>query len=113
MRTRGMHSPAFRNLLRGQALDLPSGQDVATMLKAPRVYSGAELGAPEPTPLWFYLLKEAELDENNNGLHLGPTGARIVAEVLLGLLDVDKTSWVNVSPGWKPTLPFRAATPLA
>jgi len=105
-----LHSLAFRNLLRGQVLDLPSGQDVATLLKAPRVYTGADLSAPEPTPLWFYILKEAELEEGNNGIRLGWTGGRIVAEVLLGLLEADKKSWVNVSPGWKPTLPFAGET---
>lgn len=100
----------LRNLLRGQALGLPSGQDVAKLLKAPRVYTGAELNAVEPTPLWFYLLKEAELDADNQGVSLGWTGARIVAEVLLGLIDADKKSWVNVDPAWKPTLPFTGET---
>lgn len=35
---------------------------------------------------------------------LGPVGARIVAEVLLGLLECDSGSWVNVDASWKPTL---------
>ena len=36
-------------------------------------------------PLWFYILKEAELPPHN-GERLGPVGGRIVAEVLVGLL---------------------------
>lgn len=99
-------SLAFRNLRRGQALQLPSGQDVARQLKAPRVFSGAELGtALDPTPLWFYILKESELEEGNNGQHLGFVGAEIVAEVLLGLLEIDPQSYLKVDPGWQPTLP--------
>ena len=98
-------SLAERNLLRGQRFELPSGQAVAKHLRAP-VLKGAELGAPEPTPLWFYILKEAEL---TGGRQLGPVGARIVAEVLLGLLKADPKAWVNVDPTWRPTIP--AANP--
>ena len=92
---------AVRNLQRGQALQLPSGQDVARLLKAD-VLTGDQLGAPEPTPLWFYLLKEAEL---GGGTSLGPVGGRIVAEVLLGLLRGDVHSFINVDPTWTPTVP--------
>jgi heme peroxidase len=95
-------SLAFRNLLRGQRLGLPSGQAVAKHLHL-RELSGAELAAPEPTPLWFYILKESELVAG--GKHLGPVGGRIVAEVLLGLLEGDRQSWYNVSRSFTPTLP--------
>ena len=101
----GGGSLAKRNLLRGQALQLPSGQDVARLL-GHTVRSGAELGTElDPTPLWFYLLKEAELDAG--GSHLGQTGALIVAEVILGLLALDPTSWINRQPQepvWRPTI---------
>jgi hypothetical protein len=97
----GGGSLAFRNLKRGQVLGLPSGQDVAKALKL-KPLSGAELGAPEPTPLWFYILKESELGA---GAHLGPTGGRIVAEVLLGLLELDPRSWFSLDPAWTPTIP--------
>lgn len=98
---------ALRNLKRGQALQLPSGQAVAQALRAPsvtNVYSGADLGAPEPTPLWFYILKESELEEGVHGKHLGPVGGRIVAEVLLGLLNGDTQSYINQDPGWEPVI---------
>ena len=96
-------SLAFRNLKRGQALGLPSGQDVAAAVHAQHVFSGAELGAPEPTPLWFYILKESELA--NGGERLGPVAGRIVAEVLLGLLRGDSQSFYSQQPTWTPTLP--------
>src|SRR6185369_8494774 len=51
--------------------------------KAKKPLSGKKLGAPEPTPLWFYVLKESGL---KGGQRLGPVGGEIVAEVLLGLL---------------------------
>jgi hypothetical protein len=56
-------------------------------------------------PLWFYILKEAELLAD--AAHLGPVGGRIVAEVLIGLLLGDPLSYISVEPGWKPTLPAR------
>ena len=34
------------------------------------------------TPLWYYILREAQV--KGNGEHLGPVGGRIVAEVLVG-----------------------------
>jgi hypothetical protein len=98
------------NLLRGQSMDLPSGQDVARHLRT-QVLTSAEMGAGvlEPTPLWFYVLKEAELLAG--GTRLGPVGGRIVAEVLLGLLSLDKTSWVNVDPDWRTTIPIAGPHP--
>ena len=39
------------------------------------------------------------------GLRLGPTGGRIVAEVLVGLLKGDPTSFLRLPPAWKPELP--------
>jgi hypothetical protein len=93
-------SLAFRNLKRGQALGLPSGQDVAKFFGT-RPISGAELSAPDPTPLWFYILKESEL--STGGTHLGPVGGRIVGEVLLGMLELDPTSFYSADPGWAPT----------
>jgi len=87
---------------RGQALQLPAGQDVARLMKAP-VLTGGDLGAPDPTPLWFYVLKEAEV--TSGGTCLGPVGGRIVGEVLLGLLRGDVHSFANVDPTWTPTVP--------
>jgi hypothetical protein len=39
------------------------------------------------------------------GLHLGPVGGRIVAEVIIGLLQTDRTSFLRSERHWTPTLP--------
>lgn len=101
----GLDAPtslALRNLARGQALGLPSGQDVARRLGV-QVLTAGDLGAPEPTPLWFYVLKEAELLAD--GRHLGPVGGQIVCQVLAGLLELDPTSFYSVDRTWVPTIP--------
>lgn len=110
-------SLALRNLLRGRSLGLPSGQDVAKamnlsdeLMPAPERL-GFVAGSPlyGSTPLWYYILKEAE--ELAGGERLGPVGGRIVAEVLLGLLKGDKSSFFSVSPGWVPDLEVNGNTP--
>ena len=58
-------------------------------------------GLDKATPLWYYILKEAEIAPQR-GARLGPVGGRIVAEVLIGLLDGDPTSYLRVEPTWKP-----------
>jgi hypothetical protein len=65
-------------------------------------------------PLWFYILKEAELvgdgTSTGKGRTLGPVGGRIVAEVLVGLLQKDPNSYLYLNPGWKPAAPIAPAT---
>jgi hypothetical protein len=51
------------------------------------------------------VLKEAEVLAK--GRHLGPLGTRLVAEVLIGLLDADPTSYRSAFPAWRPTLAGR------
>ncbi len=94
-------SLARRNLLRGWRLKLPSGQGVARAMGLTPL-SDDELGFKHSAPLWFYVLKEAEVKEN--GERLGPVGGRIVAETFLGLLKGDPLSFLN-EPNWVPTLP--------
>lgn len=60
-------------------------------------------GMDDRTPLWFYILREAQTVEN--GERLGPVGARIVAEVLLGLIEGDQSSYLSQDPDWQPSLP--------
>jgi hypothetical protein len=64
-----------------------------------------ELGGE--APLWFYILKEAELV--GRGRELGPVGGRIVAEVLVGLLQKDLNSYLYLQPTWKPAPPIAPA----
>jgi hypothetical protein len=97
-----------RNLLRGKRLGLPAGQDVAVAMGL-KPLSNAELGLTEAgwnkkAPLWFYILKEAEL---RGGTRLGPVGGRIVAEVIISLLAADKTSYFNANPSFNPGDNFR------
>jgi hypothetical protein len=63
------------------------------------------VGFERSTPLWYYILKEAELA---GGTKLAGVGARIVAEVFLGLLSLDDDSYLAQNPDWRPTLPSRA-----
>ena len=52
------------------------------------------------TPLWFYVLQEASVMAA--GEHLGPVGGRIVAEVMIGLLQGDRSSYLRQDPDWTP-----------
>ncbi len=105
---------AVRNTLRGKHVGLPSGQQVARAMRVP-VLSNATLGmSGDPgwggeAPLWFYVLKEAELAPYH-GERLGPVGGRIVAEVLVGLLQRDPNSYLYLDPAWKPAPPIAPAT---
>ncbi len=107
------HSLAARDLLRGRALDLPSGEAVARAmgeepLSAEEVgLTALGIGWHGETPLWYYTLKEAEM--RAGGERLGPVGGRIVAEVLLGLLAVDPTAYLSIDPAWRPLLPVASA----
>ena len=96
-----------RNLLRQLTWSLPSGQDVAKAMDVERL-TPAELKDLKPygfdrnTPLWYYVLREAEL--RADGLTLGKVGGRIVAEVLIGLIQSDPSSYLVQKPTWRPTL---------
>ena len=101
-------SLAQRNLLRHLTFSLPSGQRVANAMKLPVLAPGdlADLqpfGLAESTPLWFYVLREAQVMER--GLRLGPVGGRIVAEVIIGLLEGDGAAYLAQDPGWTPSFP--------
>lgn len=135
-------SLAARNIKRGYNFSLPSGQDVAARLgivKHPPLMIGERLltfdkmpGLPadaaerlsSKTPLWIYVLAEAQamllngrpdfqtkqqttpdggsvtvIDKNSNdGTQLGPVGGRIVLEVFYGILEDDPDSYFNVDP---------------
>lgn len=110
----GQHQPMqhlmLRNLLRGLRLNLPSAQDCIASLEAktgkaiPRLSAENLLsgktaeaicngGFVYNTPLWFYILKEAEIQAD--GKHLGALGSHIVAETLVGLVQNDVNSYWN------------------
>jgi hypothetical protein len=98
-----------RTLLRHLTWSLPSGQVVAKHMRLPALQradladlAGFGVGLDKATPLWLYVLREA--DVVNQGLFLGPVGGRIVAQVMLDLMRADPTSYLAAQPGWAPTL---------
>lgn len=110
---------AKRNLVRGMALRLPSGQAVAKEINA-TILTDAEIQTNntaaensilneggklllKKTPLWYYILKEAEVKQNGN--RLGTVGSTILAETFVRLLKEDPNSYLNTSPAFKPNLP--------
>lgn len=110
---------AFRNLRRGVILGLPSGQAVADHMRkkvkfdpltSDEIATGSDgaaakaVGLHRKTPLWYYLLKEAQM--RGGGKRLGPVGSRIVAEVFVGMVQGDETSYLS-QKNWKPSLPSK------
>lgn len=118
-------SLAVRNLLRAQSFLIPSGEQIAKAM----IQSGAKeikpemikavhaetkkLGFFKATPLWVYILAEGKavgrLDKIKNGQKrftkcegLGPVGARFVAEVIIGLIELDSRSFIGANRNWTP-----------
>jgi len=89
-----------------------ASQDLRVLLDVGRAsnfteWRGYNVGLDSSTPLWYYVLKEAELLEQ--GLRLGPVGSTIVGEVFIGLLQLAPGSFLHDNPGFRPTLPSRTA----
>jgi hypothetical protein len=98
-----------RTLLRHLTWSLPSGQAIADHLRVERLhrndfadFAAFGVGLDSSTPLWLYVLREADLV--NGGQFLGPVGGRIVAEVMLGLLRADPAGYLVRQPAWQPSL---------
>jgi hypothetical protein len=112
---------AFRNLLRGRQVKLATAQEVAVHFKRlgvaePVLTADDILGVRSDgvdltslrggrleqelvteTPLWFYILREAEM----RGGKLGPIGGRIVAETFHRAIEGSAHSILR-EPGWRP-----------
>ena len=86
---------------RGQGVGLPSGEAVARRLAVEPLTADETglraLGWAGETPLWYYVLKEAEVRADGNSL--GELGSRIVCETVIGLLKHDRNSYLN-NRGW-------------
>lgn len=111
-------SLAFRNLLRGYVLGLPSGQDIAKALKD----KGYHIPARGPdmskldgwecmdnrwqkklekhTPLFLYLMAEA--GQHGKGERLGPVASAILLEVFITMLKECDESILTDTHGWQP-----------
>jgi hypothetical protein len=104
-------SLAVMNLRRGVKMKLPAAQHLARFMGV-EVLRPEEIAAAGPdgkiaekhglhqrTPLWYYVLKEAEL--RGKGARLGPLGSLIVAETFIGLLQGDPESILARDPTWR------------
>jgi hypothetical protein len=104
---------AYRTLLRGARARLASGQQVASKikerdhttrdiskeLKQDRFLQESQLS--ENTPLWYYILKEAEVDQYGDAL--GKVGFYIAEDAIEGALQNDPNSFlVQKGNTWKP-----------
>lgn len=112
---------ARRNLRRSLILSLPTGQALAqtfglTPLTTGELRMGLDLRMQsalergkflENTPLWFYLLREAEIIGGNS---LGMLGSRVVAETMIGSLINDNNSYLSQDNTWHPGKPVPGAT---
>jgi hypothetical protein len=72
-------------------------------------------------PLWYYVLREAEFFGATEptregaafgGQHLGPVGSRIVAETFVGLLWLDRSSFLHTVRGFRPLDAVTGGKPL-
>ncbi len=97
-------------LQRGAASSLPTGQCVRELLGAAPIPADPEIdrwrdlkacGLAERTPLWYYILLEAEAF--HSGQRLGPVGSFIVREVIEGALYANPDSYLcQHGADWSP-----------
>jgi len=111
-----------RNLLRGYLLSIPTGQAMVKYLcdtckikvlneKELQQNNTSELnqvlkesGFLKNTPLWYYILKEAEV--RGNGNNLGPLGSCIIGRTFIGFLKYyqrKQYGLYGVQASWSPT----------
>jgi len=115
-----LSSLAVRNLLRGRLLGLPSGQAVAERLGVTdpltpdEIAVGSHLeilrgcGFDKLTPLWYYILREAQL--RKRGERLGEVGSRIIAETFVKLIKSSRISILPKDTNGRPLRPALAAS---
>jgi len=113
----GLQSLASRNLVRHVNFGIPSGQSIAKVMKTTPLttndlseltsYTAGGVTMAASTPLWYYILKEAQIQQG--GKRLGVVGGNIVGEVFISLLKKDPKSYLTLNPQWAPSLP--SATP--
>lgn len=110
---------AFRNLMRARMVELATGQQMASLFGV-EVLSASQILEGDPnipgarltglnevqrqafasdTPLWFYILREAELSGTGR---LGVVGSRIVAETFHRSIETSRSSIIADS-SWRPS----------
>jgi hypothetical protein len=100
----GSNLLVFRTLVRSKNYGLPSYEDVARALGITPVDVSAlhpEIPAvfANESPLFYGILAESE---KFGGARLGPTGARIVNEVIRTNVERDPDSYLNARPAYQP-----------
>ena len=112
------HNAKFDDLANDEGLDI--ARDARRPLR--EAFAGH-------TPLWYYILREAEwygtwdagdtpempwrqrgLTDKFGGHHLGPIGSTIVLETFIGLLQGDPGSFIHQA-GWRPMAPIVSGDP--
>lgn len=113
-----------RNLIRSSQVHLAAAEDLLGLYNIKSQRLAPEEVEPDPelrklfqldkdgnydidndfrTPLWYYVIKEAEL--RTNGRQLGPLGGRIIAEVIAGGIYYQPSAALSVvhadNHGWK------------
>ena len=110
------NSPSLpiKTLLRGKRVGLPSGQNIARAcdldpLEPEQIAEGRDKeilvnsSYDTKTPLWYYILKEAELTAR--GAHLGVLGSQLVGDVIMAAIVRDPDSYHSIDRSWTPMLP--------
>ena len=101
-----------RNLIRSRQVGLCAGEDLAAFYGYGRDHLPISVIEPVPaarhlyhqgddfrTPLWYYVLKEAEHAGTATSSRLGKVGSHLVGEVILGAIKWARESVLN-EPGW-------------
>ncbi len=130
-------SLALRNLERGRAFGLPSGQTVARLLHLPKLADDQILIGKATAdahdrkrpitavssefagnaPLWTYVLAEAwhtswaaadaPTDQDEIPIRLGPVGGRLVGETFAAMLVKDRSSYLHADPAFRPRAAYQ------
>jgi hypothetical protein len=111
---------AFRNLMRANAMGVPSGQAIAKEMaskgyplkvcdleldslkawkRVEAVLHKSEHDLTKNTPLFYYLLRESQL--KSHGAHYGPLGSALLMEVFGGILRLCSDTIIR-RPEWRP-----------
>ncbi|MDE4100067.1 hypothetical protein [Phaeobacter gallaeciensis] len=114
---------AHHTLKRQYTLGLPTGQQLAQLAGVPTMSAAEVLGTGysniadaidqagfgSDTPLWFYILREAEFFQG--GGRLGPLGSRLVCETLHAAIENSAASILTETGGPAPEVSFVPTMP--
>ena len=94
---------ARSNLFRSYNLSIPTGQAMCDAFRVFPLMPNEILDCTDPilqeswldhrTPLWYYVLREAAVQQDGN--RLGELGSRIVSETIINLIKQDPNSYIN------------------